>query len=124
MRAVLSLLVVSLAVVPATANPRRLEVPRALSRDVREAVPSRALPSLRESGRRGSRATAPVIPRAPAKVERRDLTTPSVWNRLRDTVYDHMPGGGNDRAFSYTLVPMVINGAADSVPGVGLSGSF
>lgn len=49
---------------------------------------------------------------------------PSVWRGLSEKVYEKMPHGGDDRAVSYTLVPMVINGAADSAPGLGLSGSF
>jgi hypothetical protein len=58
------------------------------------------------------------------KSARDERQMPSLWNQVREKLYDRMPHGGDDRAFSYTLTPMVINGATDSVPGLGLSGAF
>ncbi len=74
---------------------------------------------MREPGRRSSAVKALPSRRASSRTDRPDL-----WNSLRDKVYDHLPHRGNDRAVSYTLMPMVITGAADSAPAVGLCGSF
>jgi hypothetical protein len=126
-RAVLALLVVGLAAAPATANPRSRE--DALSRtpaarELREARPMATPPAMREPGRRSSLAKGLPLRRAPVKADRHERTMPTLWNNVRDKISEQMPHGGNDRAFSYTLTPMVINGAADSAPGLGLSGSF
>jgi hypothetical protein len=126
-RAVLTLLVVGLAAAPATANPRAREVTpsRTLSSvDAREARPTSAPPMMREPGRRSSLANGVPPRRAPVKSARRELTMSSEWNGLREMLYEHMPHGGDERAVSFTLMPMVINGAAESAPGFGLSGSF
>lgn len=126
MRAVLSLLVIGLAAAPATANPRaRAAVPeRAQQARERESHPAATPPGLREPARRPELARGVTRPLAPAKAERHEVKMPSMWRGLRNKIYDQLPHGGNDRAFSYTLMPMVITGAADSAPGVGLSGAF
>jgi hypothetical protein len=58
------------------------------------------------------------------KTDRHEVRMPSMWRGLRDVVSERLPHGGDDRAFSYTLMPMVITGADDSAPGLGLTGSF
>jgi hypothetical protein len=125
-RAVLALLVAGLAVGPATANPRGREVAvsRTPARDVREARPIPTAPPMREPGRRSSIAKEPPIRRAPAKADHHERTLVPMWNGLREKLYDTLPHGGDDRAFSFMLTPLVINGAADSAPGLGLSGAF
>jgi hypothetical protein len=47
-----------------------------------------------------------------------------MWSDVRDKLYEALPHGGHDEAFSYSLMPVVITGASDSVPGLGLTGSF
>jgi hypothetical protein len=123
-RAVLALLVVGLAVAPAMANPRGREVTPSRMLPAREARPTPTPPSMREPGRRSSFAKGVPPRRAPVKIDRHERQMPTLWNGLREKLYDRMPHGGNERAVSYTLMPMVITGADDSAPGLGLTGSF
>jgi hypothetical protein len=79
---------------------------------------------MREPSRRPSVTKDAPNRRAPARSDRHERTMPSLWNQVREKVYESLPHGGNDRAFSYTVMPMVITGATESAPGLGLSGSF
>jgi len=79
---------------------------------------------MREPGRRPPLAHRITRPLQRAKSDRAEVVMPSLWSGLRDVISRKLPHGGDDRAFSYTLMPMVITGAADSAPALGLSGSF
>jgi len=131
-RSVLAMILVGLVAAPAAANPRvrAVSLDRASPparevrepRDVRDAIPTPTPPSVREPGRRSSLAKG--LPVRRPKADHRAPVEVSLWTNLQNKVYETMPHGGDDRAFSYTLMPMVINGAAESVPAVGLSGAF
>ncbi len=120
MRGLLSLVVVGLIAAPAAANPRAgaTVVPRmVVGRDA-------TLPAAPEPTRRAEPVKREAHPSAHAKSERPEVTMPVLWSGVRDKIYDQLPRGGRDRGFSYTVTPMAITGIAETVPGLGISGSF
>ncbi|MEO8700980.1 MAG: hypothetical protein ABI867_13110 [Kofleriaceae bacterium] len=48
---------------------------------------------------------------------------PAVWKSLRSAVYHQMPHH-ETKTFSLVAAPVVIDGAFDTVPGLGLAGAF
>jgi hypothetical protein len=115
---------------PASACPRGTACIATRTHDaiaVATAMPAPAArPSLVLRARTVDDTVAPSLARslrAHKPAPARAVEMPAVWQSLRSAVYRQMPKY-EERTFTLVAAPVVIDGAFDTVPGVGLAGAF
>jgi hypothetical protein len=125
--------VAAIATAPALASPRRLSCvlhPDAIA----TAAPGRSART--EPVQPHTRVTVPDVhrvrldarpPRAMIVASRThdhaDRELPWIWRVLRERALSHLPHH-DDTRFSLALTPVVVASPSDSIPGLGVSGSF
>jgi hypothetical protein len=61
---------------------------------------------------------------APPKRDPGDVEMPWIWQVLREQVYARMPRYEKPERFELVMSPVVVTSPSDTIPGVGVAGSF
>lgn len=111
---VVSACVAAMTTGPALANPHALLSIVPDVHRVRASAPPRELPRAERLG----------LPAAPKRHLDGEIEMPWIWQVLRDHVYARMPRYEQPRRFALVVSPVVVTSPSDTIPGVGVAGSF
>jgi hypothetical protein len=61
---------------------------------------------------------------APERLAPGEIEMPWIWQTLREQVYARLPSYEEPERFRLVLAPVVVTSPSDTIPGVGVAGSF